>query len=186
MSYSDLAKNLGTVLLAGLTSLSSPDAFNYKTSGADSFGYKTEAKKEGRSAYAKEVDSWFAGLQRTHGKYLSGMRDLRSVNLSDDALEMLAFAVYDKVNSAATSSHKAENEYCDIIQARLPDGSFLWTDMISGHQLKATRTGSHYNFRGPSYLIQKLGGRGELSGLMKMLEDDDPNHDYPLAAKKTA
>ncbi|MBI4162142.1 MAG: hypothetical protein HY513_00535 [Candidatus Aenigmarchaeota archaeon] len=164
---------LNSLLLAGADfSKISKTGFNYSSETMH------ENARPTRSAYAQQVDAWFTNLQNSHGKYLpQGMKDLRTLNMSDDALEMLAFSVYNSVNAAVKPK---EEEHFDIVQYKLPDGSYLWKDHISGKVLRATKVGHHYDFSGAHSLKFAIGGRGELGNVMKMLEDDDPNHDYPM------
>ncbi len=173
-----------SLLLAGATALSSGQGANFNNVSNAGFNYSSEARHEDarqpRSSYAQQVDVWFAGLQKTHGSYLpKGMRDLRTLNVSDDALEILAHTVYNNVRTAQEAKPH-EDENFNIVQYHLPDGSYLWKDHISGKELRATKVGNHYDFSGAHSLKFAVGGRGELGTIMKMLEDDNPNHDYPM------
>ena len=172
---------LNSLLLAGAAALSSGQGANFNN--ALNYTTRHEEARPARSSYAKQVDAWFSQLERTHGDYLpKGMRDLRTLNVSDDAMEILAHTVYTNVRTAMQKPK--EEEHFEIVQHSLPDGSYVWKDQVSGEELRATKTGNHYNFSGSHRLKFAVGGRGELGTIMKMLEDDDPNHDY--AAKRAA
>ena len=184
-----ISQLLGNLLLAGMTSLSSGQSTNFDNSELKyASGLRNEEpSRKSRSSYAQQVDAWFSDLQKTHGSYLpKGMRDLRTLNVSDDALEILAFSVYNNVK-AAQEVKPHEDDHFNITQYKLADGSYLWKDHVSGKELRATRIGhgrsSHYDFAGSNIMKFALGGRGELGTIMKMLDDDDPNHDYPTQQK---
>ena len=184
MSYSELAKNLGTLLLAGLTSLSTPDALNYKTSVSPS--YRAEAQNSGRSAYATKLLSWLDDVESSTGiRAPEGARStISSGRLSDKELDAYTAGIETAYRQQVSKAPENKDHPVYWLSEEDGNGNTRIRNLYGPEVFWLSRGGSSFNIGlSTGKLEEKFGGRGLLSGIYQMVAPDGSYlHDVKKAA----
>jgi hypothetical protein len=109
-----------------------------------------------------------------------------NAEVSDNELHSMALDLYNSVGNARQHRYEKSNlrehperNMCYLIPEQKPDGSIYYIDGFTHNVVMSLFKNSKGLpvYYGPREMMTMLGGRNELGGIIKMIEDNDFFHD---------
>lgn len=141
-------------------------------------------------SYRSEMSRWIDRAERGYGTSFSALRSALDSDMSDTDIYQFAVTAENSVKQRKQvkkpSTEGGNDPWMHLKIVQYKDGVVHCINPITGKVHAAIypeRNG--FSYVGPASMIQKLGGRGELSQLVTMLEDGDYIHTLKGSKEKS-